>query len=312
MGITFRASIQQTPCSVITDQTLLAASKGDGSGTTEGLECCEGSLLNKAKNGCGSTMASPTGHRKRNANGRNDGGLYAARKVMLQNLYTQYRCKEACVLQDKQNPNLGYPLTKTSQGTCLTWDSGAAGCTAQQQTGSTDCSPCVQAYNNVAPKSASQFQIGLPGASTGTELIKAIRRVQQAPPAEPLGNVLNSGGQPLVLDDTAKCHTDSTFSCGDKGKISMADYEKLVKDGKCKAVESKKIDGMCDDGPCDNDPNSELCRIAKAKCEVDPQSGTKCMPGNENNPCKDCIVTWDGGEVAAVAFTSLLVLASVL
>jgi len=129
MGITFRASIQQTPCSAITDPTLLAASKGDGSGTTEGIECCEGSLLNKAKNGCGSTLASPNGHRKRSANGQNDGGLYSARKVMLQNLYTQYRCKEACVIQDTKTANLGYPLTKTSEGTCLTWDSGRAGCT---------------------------------------------------------------------------------------------------------------------------------------------------------------------------------------
>jgi len=100
---------------------------------------------------------------------------------------------------------------------------------------------------------------------------------------------------------------------GRERKHEHGRIRKLVNDGKCSEIESKKIDHMCDDGPCDNEPNSLLCRTAKARCEVDPDSGEMCMPGNENDPCIGCVPTiTDGAEVAAVAFTSLFVLASVL
>merc|ERR1712037_720855 len=99
------------------------------------------------------------------------------------------------------------------------------------------------------------------------------------------GNVLKAGGEDLGLDNTAVCHTESKFTCEGAEK----DYENLANAGKCKEVESTKVDKMCDDGPCDNDENSDACKLAKAKCEVDPETGSMCMPGNENDPCADCV-----------------------
>merc|ERR1712032_373742 len=115
-------------------------------------------------------------------------------------------------------------------------------------------------------------------------------------------NVLNVGGQALGEDNTAVCHTPSSFSCPGNDK----EFEKNVDAGKCKEVQSAKVDNMCDDGPCDNDENSNACLLAKAKCEVDPETGSMCMPGNENDPCKDCVRTvTDSGNAVALAFTTL-------
>jgi hypothetical protein len=91
------------------------------------------------------------------------------------------------------------------------------------------------------------------------------------------------------------------------------DFEDEVNAGKCKEIASTKIDDMCDDGPCDSDSKSQACLIAKAKCTVDPDSGVKCMPGNENDPCKGCVRTVSSGNVAAWAFSTFFaVLASAM
>lgn len=132
--------------------------------------------------------------------------------------------------------------------------------------------------------------------------------VLAAPPEEPLAPVLKAAGEPLVLDDTAICHTESKFSC--EGGTD-ATFEADVAAGKCKEEESTKIDKMCEDGPCDSDPLSALCVTAKKTCQVDPETGVKCMPGMANDPCKDCIKEIeDGANVAAIAFTSLLIAAA--
>ena len=111
--------------------------------------------------------------------------------------------------------------------------------------------------------------------------------------------------QSLAVDDTAACHTVGKITC--PGKPSPAQFEHMIGEGKCVDEPSTKIDGKCDDGPCDNDPESRVCLLAKGKCEVDPDSGAKCIPGNENDPCADCVRTVaSGGQAAAVAFTSLL------
>merc|ERR1712157_611160 len=77
---------------------------------------------------------------------------------------------------------------------------------------------------------------------------------------EDLSNVINAGGEPLPPDDSASCVTDSTFEC--PGNDS--DFLAMMAAGKCK---------------------SEECTLAKAKCEVDPETGAKCMKGNANDPC---------------------------
>ena len=111
--------------------------------------------------------------------------------------------------------------------------------------------------------------------------------------------------QSLAVDDTAACHTVGKITC--PGKPSPAQFEHMIGEGKCVDEPSTKIDGKCDDGPCDNDPESRACLLAKGKCEVDPDSGAKCIPGNENDPCADCVRTVaSGGQAAAVAFTFLL------
>jgi hypothetical protein len=130
-----------------------------------------------------------------------------------------------------------------------------------------------------------------------------ISRLSSAPSDEPIANVLSVGGQDLGLDNTAECHTPSSFTCPGK----EIDFEKDVNAGKCKEVESAKVDNMCDDGPCDNDENSRVCLLAKAKCQVDPETGSMCMPGNENDPCKYCVRTVDSGNAVALAFTTLFV-----
>jgi len=313
LGIHYLPAVETKSCKAVGNQQLKQMSVGSD-GSQQATPCCNGPVTNVAAGGCGATMASLTNFKKRNAQNKQDGGVYAARKFELQRAQTLWNCPEECILQTKTTAGLGTPLTKTSKGTCLQFYSGADGCTATRQTGSKDCSSCVGAYNNVAPTAFSEFQIGITDPGKKTDLTRAISRLQTASDPEPLGPVLKAQGQPLAIDDTAICHTESSFTCeGAKDNMSMEEYEKLVNDGKCSEIESKKIDHMCDDGPCDNEPNSLLCRTAKARCEVDPDSGEMCMPGNENDPCIGCVPTiTDGAEVAAVAFTSLFVLASVL
>merc|ERR1719174_3169246 len=303
LGITYMESVKMVPCSQIQDQKLKQLSTGSNRQATA---CCTGSMRNTAEGGCGSTLSDTTSFRKRNANNKKDGGLYAARKFNLERYMTLYKCPQQCMLQSQNNEILAASVTKTSKGTCINFLS-TSGCVTQQRADYTDCRPCAGIFNNVAPESfSSQFQIGKP--STENELGKMIQRVQSAAEAEPLGNVLDAGGDPLVVDDTARCHTPSSFSCPG----TDSDYEKQVEAGNCKEVESAKIDDMCDDGPCDNDADSLACRMAKAKCLVDPDSGVKCMPGSENDPCADCVRTSGGEKAAAVTFASSLLFALLL
>ena len=304
LGITYMESVKMVPCSLIRDPSLKSMSTG---ANRQATACCTGSMQNTAEGGCGSTLSDTTSFRKRNANNKKDGGLYAARKFNLERYMTLYKCPQQCMLQSQNNKILAASVTKTSKGTCINFLS-VSGCVTQQRADYTDCRPCAGIFNNVAPESfSSQFQIGKP--STENELGKMIQRVQSAAEAEPLGNVLDAGGDPLVVDDTARCHTPSSFSCPG----SDSDYEKQAEAGKCTEVESTKVDNMCDDGPCDNDADSLACRMAKAKCLVDPDSGVKCMPGSENDPCADCVRTVSGGEkAAAVTFASSLLFALLL
>jgi len=305
LGITYMQSVEMKPCSVLSP-TLQSMSTGTN---RQGTACCTGSLLDKKDGECGATLPDITGFQKRNANNKKDGGLYAARQFNLERYMTLYGCQAACLLQTKASPLLAAAVTKTSKGTCINFDAGPGGCVATQTVGATDCRACAGIFNNVAPASfSSQFEIGKP-TSPKKELEKMIRRVQSSGDLEPFGNVLETDGAPLVDDTTAVCHTPSSFSCPG----GEANFEADVEAGKCTEVESKKIDYMCDDGPCDNEPNSLLCRTAKAKCEVDPDSGEKCMPGSENDPCKGCVQTlYDGGNDVAVALTSLVVFAGLL
>jgi len=247
--------------------------------------------------------------KKRNANGQKDGGLYAARTFATQRYMTQYGCPKACLLQTQAAAILAKPITKTSKGTCITAINGGSGCVpiAQKTATSTDCTGCAQIFNNVAPQAPAEFSIGTVPVG-GPRMVDLVAGVLSAPPEEPLAPVFEGLGAPLVTDDTAICHTESKFTCPG----AEADFEKEVAAGKCSEEESTKIDYMCDDGPCDSDPTSALCITAKRSCQVDPETGNKCMPGMENDPCKDCVPVEDGANVAAAAFTSLLIAASVM
>jgi len=260
-------------------------------------------LQNTAEGGCGATLSQKTQFKKRNAQGKTDGGLYSGREFILNRYMTLYSCPRACMHPITQPNTAGSGLlaavTKTSTGTCVNYLSNQ-GCTTTKGQDTTDCTKCAGIFNNVAPASfASDFQIGKPDSNLG----KMISRLNSAPSDEPLGNVLNAGGQDLGLDNTAVCHTASEFTCPGAEK----DYENKVNAGECKEVESTKVDKMCEDGPCDNDENSDACKLAKAKCEVDPETGSMCMPGNENDPCADCIRTVSSGNAVALAFTTLFV-----
>ena len=297
-GISYMESVKMVPCSQIQAQKLKEATAGG-----QATACCTGSLLNRQPGGCGATLSQKTDFKKRNAAGKTDGGLYSGREFILNRYMTQYSCPRACmhpITQPKTaNSGLLDAVTKTSTGTCVNYLS-AQGCTKTNGQGNTDCRPCAGIFNNVAPASfASDFQIGTGNGNLG----QMISRLNSAPSDEPLGNVLNAGGQDLGLDNTAVCHTPSEFKCPGAEK----DYEKEVNADKCTEVESTKVDKMCDDGPCDNDENSQACKDAKAKCEVDPETGSMCMPGNENDPCADCIRTASSGNAVALAFTTLFV-----
>merc|ERR1712048_1094935 len=232
---------------------------------------------------------------------------YAARTSNLERYMSLYSCPRECLLQTQSSSILATPVTKTSKGTCLNFLAGPSVCVTDQQPGYTDCRPCAGIYNNVAPDTFSlEFTVGTP-ISPNDGLAKMIQRVQLAGDAEPMGNVLRVGGDPLAIDDTAICHTVSKFECPGED----AQFEADVEAGKCSERLSVKIDDMCNDGPCDSNPDSAVCRRAKDNCEVDPDSGVRCMPGNENDPCADC-VSVSAGEVAACALSSLLVVASML
>merc|ERR1712226_854478 len=161
------------------------------------------------------------------------------------------------------------------------------------------------------------YSIGISDPSGGgLSLSDMITRVAAEAnyPQKPVGRVFNTPGDPLVVDDTAICHTESEFECpGDDSQ-----YDEMVNAGLCSGRDSVKIDNMCEDGPCDSNPDSLVCSVAKARCEVDPETGVKCMPNSENNPC-DCTPTdplnpnnpyyYDDAEkVAAVTFASLFFL----
>lgn len=299
-GISYMESVKMVPCSQIQDQGLKQLSSGNNRQATA---CCVGSLQNTAEGGCGATLPQITNYRKRNAAGKTDGGLYSGREFILNRYRTLYNCPRECmhpITQAKTaDSGLVAAVTKTSTGTCVNYLSNN-GCTTTKNSAYTDCTKCAGIFNNVAPASfASDFQIGQPNGNLG----QMISRLNSAPSDEPLGNVLNAGGQDLGLDNTAVCHTESKFTCPGAEK----DYENMVNAGKCKEVESTKVDKMCDDGPCDNDENSYACKLAKAKCEVDPETGSMCMPGNENDPCAGCVRTVSSGNAVALAFTTLFV-----
>merc|ERR1711934_760893 len=299
-GISYMESVKMVPCSEL-QGSLKQMSTGQNRQATA---CCTGSLQNVNPGGCGATLSQITDFKKKSANGRNDGGHYSAREFTLNRYMTLYSCPRACMYPIRQQKNgnngLADPVTRSSTGTCVNYLSGQ-GCTTTANNQYTDCRPCAGIFNNVAPASfASNFQIGKPYQEGS--LTRMISRLNSAPKGEPLGNVLNAGGQDLGEDNTAQCHTPSSFSCPGNDK----DFEKNVDAGNCKEVESAKVDNMCDDGPCDNDENSNACLLAKAKCEVDPETGSMCMPGNENDPCKDCVKTvTDSGNAVALAFTTL-------
>merc|ERR1712032_1608016 len=254
-GISYMESVKMVPCSEL-QGSLKQLSTGQNRQATA---CCTGSLQNTAEGGCGATLSQATQFRKKNANGNNDGGHYSGREFLLNRYMTLYGCPRACMypITVAENGNVADPVVKSSQGTCINYLSGQ-GCTATKNSAFTDCRACAGIFNNVAPQSfTSNFQIGKP--NTEGSLTRMISRLNSAPKGEPIANVLNVGGQALGEDNTAVCHTPISFSCPGNDK----DFEKNVDAGKCKEVQSAKVDNMCDDGPCDNDENSNACLLAK-------------------------------------------------
>lgn len=227
-----------------------------------------------------------------------------------------YQCPQNCLSTQIKTASLVAATTKTSKGTCITYMDGSNGCVPTAKAGVTDCRSCAGIFNNVAPKSFLKVFGPTNPLAPVDGLDRMVQRVQGAGAAEEFGNVLEEGAE-LGTDDTAACWTTSSFECpgGDAG------FAAAVEGGTCKEDESTKIDDMCDDGPCDNDPDSQTCTQAKLKCEVDPDSGVKCMPG-ENDPCEGCVkkvtdVTtgrgfFDRGGIAAVSVAAWVLLASVL
>merc|ERR1712127_1030742 len=118
-----------------------------------------------------------------------------------------------------------------------------------------------------------------------TDTAKLGIRVQNQPAPEELANVVQTDGDALIVDDTAICHTESTFACPG----GEADYETEVNKGLCIEKESVKIQEMCRDSPCDKDAESKVCKAALDKCQYDPESGVMCMPNSENDPCIECV-----------------------
>jgi hypothetical protein len=300
-GISYMESVKMVPCSTMAAGTLKTLSSAANNQATA---CCKGNMLNTQPGGCGATLKQKTLFRKKNANGNNDGGAYSGREYILNRYMSLYQCPRACMFpisqQKTADSGLLAPVIKTETGTCVNYLS-TNGCTTTANDQYTKCQNCAGIFNNVAPNLFASNFVGKP--VQGGPLGKMLGRLSAAPEDEPMGNVLSAGGEDLGLDNTAECHTPSTFKCPGK----EADFEKDVNAGKCNEVESHKVDDMCDDGPCDNDENSQVCLNAKARCLVDPETGSMCMPGNENDPCKDCVRTASSGNAVALAFTTLFV-----
>jgi len=314
LGITYMESLKKKPCVIETDQTLKTLSDPKNN-NRQATACCIGSMQNTEAGGCGATLQQRTNFKKKNQNGNNDGGYFSAREFNLNRYMTQYGCPRQCmypITQQKNaaDPVLGPPVTKGSTGTCLHYKSGAA---CVKTLAATDCRVCAGIFNNVAVQSfASNFQISSPSQANALE--RMIKRVETAPQPESFSNILSAAGDPLTDDNTAMCFTPSSFTCPN-AKEDGSDFEAQVNAGDCKEVQSAKIDDMCDDGPCDSDDTSRACALAKAKCLVDPDTGTMCMPGNENDPCKGCVRTVgvdDSGNVVALSFATVVVLASMM
>merc|ERR1712226_486223 len=298
LGITYLPAVRQETCSSITDQALKTKSAPTQNALQEGLACCSTSLNDHGALACGSTLASPTNFRKRNANGRADGGRYASQVFTRQRHMSQYACPAACMDLSRSDINQGTTvmkaLSKSSAGTCVTFLAGADGCVTNaplNNNGATGCQGCVGIFTNVAPKiftgTMGPTNPLAPGGAALSRLIRSSQAAVNVQP-EPLSQVSNGAiKDPLTADNTAICWSESSFSC--PNGATQAGFEQDVKNNNCDEVESTKIDKMCDDGPCDNDPESLVCRRAKANCDVDPDSGMKCMPGNENNPCAGCV-----------------------
>merc|ERR1712072_1155396 len=104
----------------------------------------------------------------------------------------------------------------------------------------------------------SQFTIGVVNTEPNNNLFEMRDRVVALAKAgtESFGSVANTLGDPLAVDDTAVCHTKSSFTCPG----TDAQYEQMVNAKACSETVSVKIDKMCDDGPCDSDPDSILCQ----------------------------------------------------
>jgi len=322
IGYTYQESVKMFPCSELSPELAAKSQLNNGINNQAATACCTGSMLDKGPGECGASLTDIKNFIKRNAQGNKDGGVYAATKFYQQQQEAMNSCPTACnTVQQDTNGNLLASLVKTATGTCVTAISGAQGCinlAANQQlnAGDIDCRGCISRFNNVAPKRfKADFGIGngitQPDQQKGLRLGGMIDRIAKTVP-EPTYRSRSIPGDPLVVDDTAICHTESSFSC--PGEDSQ--YDAMVDAGLCSETQSVKIDEMCEDGPCDSDPSSALCQAAKDRCEVDPETGVKCMPNSENNPC-DCQSAgsfdyYDAGTVAAVTFASLLVLAAAL
>jgi len=310
LGITYLPSVVKHHCSAIAQSALQSQSSRYNT-QQEATGCCTGSAGTHGTGKCADTLFDIKDYIKRNAAGKQDGGQYAAQKFIEQRYMTQYSCDKDCLNQPTASTALVEPVVKTSKGTCITYDT-ANGCVQNYVAGSTDCRSCAGIFSNVAAekftKSFPTPGITQPKSKLG-DLIARVQTAQNS--AEPAANVLQTSDAALLDDDTAICHTESSFSCPGGDANFLAD----VQAGTCVEKDSVKIDKMCDDGPCDNDPDSSLCQRAKANCEVDPDSGVKCMPNSPNDPCANCVKrTFYGsnGEIAALSGTCLMLLASFL
>jgi len=349
-GVTYQASIQRVPCKVYeeTNPTLYQLSKLKGNNAQAADCCCNGPITNVQPGGCGATFMSKTEHKKRNAANKKDGGLYAARDFMVQHMRTLYNCPRECILNtENPNQNLAKALTKTSQGTCITYIGEGSVCvdakTSSGGGGETDCRCCECIYNNADPELC---QLGFPsggsGNSGGTGALPTDesfadlqRRIRQGTQPERSGRVVKTGSDDeITKDDTAVCHTESTFTCSGNNQefISEAQVLQQLANNQCTETLSTKIDDMCQDSPCDKDPDSNKCLAALDRCAYDPESGVMCDPTSENDPCENCICRFasdcsnsqysnsqyseyavDGNNDSAyLALTSMIVLAAVL
>jgi len=243
-----------------------------------------------------------------------------------------YNCLQACIdRKTDENNNLAPPLVKTSQGTCLTQINQQNQCEANNvalEPGAIDCKSCECCYNNAPPE---QCTAAFPAAGPSTGVVPAdrfqdvIKRFTHLPKTfEAMGNVALTDDSPLITDDTAICHTESTFTCPDN---SDANFEVQANAGLCTETQSTQIDEMCRDTPCDKDAESTKCLDSLSRCEYDPESGVMCTPNSENDACIDCVcdscdcsdrayyptrLVCGASLTAGLAFLSMIVFAAVL